>query len=165
MTGWGSNFGVQNMIHAWGVLDTGFWSWNSSKFMVYCVSTMYKGSVRCWVQTARNSACGILFVSEGVVTGPWNHEEHKVYIILCKVLMFCWLLWTNELLVVEFHVFPTKVNHILTLGGLPWKVECKINTELYKIQYLVACGYKCTKLDGVYLYRAEWLETHIILWI
>ena len=24
--------------------------------------------------------------------------------------------WTNEFLVVEFHVFPTKVDHILILG-------------------------------------------------
>ena len=24
--------------------------------------------------------------------------------------------WMNEFLVVEFHIFPTKVNHILTLG-------------------------------------------------
>ena len=24
--------------------------------------------------------------------------------------------WMNEFLVVEFHVFPTKVEHILTLG-------------------------------------------------
>ena len=33
----------------------------------------------------------------------------------CKVLMFYWLPWANEFLVVEFCVFPTKVNHILTL--------------------------------------------------
>ena len=30
--------------------------------------------------------------------------------------MFYWFPWMNESLVVEFHVFPTKVNHILTLG-------------------------------------------------
>ena len=58
----------------------------------------------------------MLFVHEGVVTGPWNRKECKVHIIPHKVLMFHWLLWTNEFLVVEFRVFPTKVNHILTLG-------------------------------------------------
>ena len=58
----------------------------------------------------------MLFIHEGVVTGPWNHEECKVCIIPYKVLMFHWLLWTNEFLVVEFHVFPTKVIPILTLG-------------------------------------------------
>ena len=30
--------------------------------------------------------------------------------------MFHWLPWTNEVLVVEIRVFPTKVDHILTLG-------------------------------------------------
>ena len=84
--------------------------------MVYCVPRMYKGLVRCLVRTARNSAYGILFIREGVVTGPWNCEECKVCVIPCKVLTFHWLLWMNEFLVGEFHVFPTKVDHILILG-------------------------------------------------
>ena len=58
----------------------------------------------------------MLFVREGVVTGPWNHEGCKVCIVPASSYV-CWLLWMNEFLVVEFHVFPTKVNHILTLGG------------------------------------------------
>ena len=58
----------------------------------------------------------MLFVHEGVVTRLWNREECEVRIVPCKALMFYWLPWTNESLVVELCVFPTKVNHILTLG-------------------------------------------------
>ena len=133
--------------------------------MVYCVSTMYKGSVKCQVyQTAQNSASGMPLVHEGVVTGLWDHKKCKVCMVPCKVLMFYWLPWMNESLVVEFHVFPTKVNHILT-WGLPWKFGCKINTEWYKILYIGARGHKCVRLDGVYFCRVEWHEVRVILWI
>ena len=64
----------------------------------------------------------MLFICEGVVTGPWNHKKCEVRMVPCKVLMCYWLLWMNEFLVVEFRVFPTKVNHILTLGGVTMEI-------------------------------------------
>ena len=54
----------------------------------------------------------MLFVREGVVTGLWNRKKCEDRMVPCKVLMFYWLPWMNESLVVEFRVFPTKVNHI-----------------------------------------------------
>ena len=55
----------------------------------------------------------LLKIREGVVTEPWNREGCKIHVIPCKILV---AQWTNEFLVVEFCVFPTKVNRILTLG-------------------------------------------------
>ena len=69
----------------------------------------------------------MLFVYEGVVTGLWNCEKCEVCVVPCKVLMFYWLAWTNESLVVEFRVLPTKVNHILTLG---------VTMEIFGVRYI-----------------------------